>query len=182
MLLDRYSEPHRKYHTLQHLDACFAHLAAVRHEAAHPEEVELALWFHDAVYEIRGANNEQRSAAWARDAMLAAGASLGAAQRVHALVMSTCHNALPQTPDQAILLDVDLAILGAPPAQFDVYEAQVRAEYAAVPEPLFRSRRRRILQQFLARERIFHTTHFSRRLEAGARANLRRSISLPQDG
>ena len=181
-LLGRYAEPHRKYHTLQHLDACFAHFEAVRHEAVHPAEVELALWFHDAVYEVRDARNEQRSADWARDDLLAAGVSQDVAQRVHALVMATCHNVLPRTPDQEILLDVDLAILGAPAPRFDAYEAQVRAEYASVPEPDFRSGRRRILEQFLARERIFHTVHFNSRYEAQARANLRRSIDQLHDG
>ena len=97
-LLERYAEPHRHYHTLQHLDACFAHFDAVRHQAVHPEEVELALWFHDAVYEIRDPTNETKSADWARDATLAAWADPDAAHRVHALVMATCHNSLPQTP------------------------------------------------------------------------------------
>lgn len=181
-LLARYAEPHRHYHTLQHLDACFAHFETVRHEAAHPSEVELALWFHDAVYEIRAVSNELQSADWARDALLAAGAGPDTAQRVHALVMATRHNALPTTRDEEILVDVDLAILGAPAPQFDAYEAQVRAEYASVPEPAFRSGRRRILEEFLARERIFHTAYFNSRYEARARANLRRSIDSLQNG
>ena len=180
-LLARYTEPHRHYHTLRHLEACFAHFDAVRHEAIHAPEIELALWFHDAVYEIRAANNELHSADWAHDVLLGAGVDAEAAQRVHALVMATCHNTLPRTPDQQILLDVDLAILGAPTPQFDAYEAQVRAEYASVPEPAFRSGRRRILEQFLARERIFLTAHFNSRYEAQARANLRRSIRSLQD-
>lgn len=180
-LLARYAEPHRHYHTLQHLDACFAHFETVREEADHPSEVELALWFHDAVYEIRVADNELRSADWARDALLAAGSGPDTAQRVHALVMATCHNARSTTRDAEILLDVDLAILGAPAAQFDAYEAQVRAEYASVPEPAFRSGRRRILEEFLARWRIFHTAHFNSRYEAQARANLHRSIGELQD-
>ena len=179
-LLARYSEPHRKYHTLQHLDACFAHFGAVRGAAAHAREIELALWFHDAVYEIRATDNEQKSADWARLALLDAGVSRDVAQRVHALVMATCHNALPRTPDEAILLDVDLAILGASAPLFDAYEAQVRAEYASVPEPSFRSGRLRILRQFMARARIFHTSYFSTACEARARANLSRSIEALQ--
>lgn len=175
-LLNRYAEPHRKYHTLQHLDACFAHFNAVRREAAHPQEVELAIWFHDAVYEIGGAQNESQSADWARGAMLAAGVSADAAQRVYSLVMATNHHVSPKTADEALLLDIDLAILGAPAPGFDAYEDQVRAEYASVPEDAFRGGRRRILQAFLARERIFLTPHFRDRLEAQARANLARSI------
>ena len=180
-VLRRYREPQRKYHTLQHLDACFTHFAALSDLATHPEEVELALWFHDAVYEIRGKDNERLSADIARSALLGAGASEAAASRVHALVMASRHAALPQTPDEAIFVDVDLAILGAPAHEFDAYETQVRAEHISVPEPQLRSGRRIILQQFLARERIYQTARFHERFEARARANLARSIDRLTD-
>ena len=177
----RYAEPHRKYHTYQHLEACLKHFETVRHTATHPAEIELALWFHDAVYEIRGIGNEAQSADWARDVLQMAGASDEVAARVHALVMATCHNAQPQTSDQEILLDVDLAILGAPASIFDAYEAQVRAEYAAVPETDFRKGRRNILEGFLARNPIFHTPYFNALCELQARANLKRSIHRLQE-
>ena len=175
-LLRRYSEPQRKYHTLQHLDACLAHFETVRTQAPHPHEVELALWFHDAIYDIGASDNEARSADWAREALRSAGGDAQAAQRVHDLVRVTRHDVVPQTPDQQVLLDVDLSILGASPRIFDAYEQQIRAEYAGVPENAFRSRRRRILQQFLDRPRIYHTTQFHGQFEAQARDNLARSI------
>lgn len=175
-LAGRYAEHHRHYHTLQHLDACLRHFEALRADAQRAHEITLALWFHDAVYEIGATDNELRSAQWASAALLSAGADAAAAGRVHALVMATRHDRAPQTPDEQILLDVDLAILGAPPAVFDAYEGQVRVEYRAVPEPDFRSNRRRILLGFLQRPRIFHTAAFNGRFEAPARANLQRSI------
>ncbi len=175
-LANRYGEPHRHYHTLQHLDACLRHLAGLRPLAQRPDEVALALWFHDAIYDIGAADNEQRSADWARAALLAHGADTDVAQRVHALVMVTRHDQPPRTPDQELLLDVDLAILGAPPALFDAYEHQVRHEYQSVPPAAFRSNRRRILQGFLDRPRIYHTAAFHDTREAQARANLQRSI------
>ena len=182
-LLGRYSAPHRKYHTLQHLDACFANFATLCGQATYPAEVELALWFHDAVYETAVPGNEQASADWAAQALLAAGGVPAAAQRVHALVMATCHDRVPQTADEKILLDVDLAILVSASGAFDAYELQVREEYAAIPINQFRARRRRILQQFLDRERIYHTQAFHASLEARARANLVRSIGqLSEDG
>ena len=79
------------------------------------------------------------------------------------------------------LLDVDLAILGAPASIFDAYEAQVRAEYAAVPETDFRKGRRNILEGFLARNPIFHTPYFTALCELQARANLKRSIHRLQE-
>jgi predicted metal-dependent HD superfamily phosphohydrolase len=179
-VLQGYSEPHRHYHTLEHLDACLRHLAAMHSLAQRPHEVALALWFHDGIYTIGATDNEQRSADWARAALLAQGAGADVADRVHALVMVTRHDQPPRTQDEALLLDVDLAILGAPAAVFDAYERQIVQEYQAVPAAAFRSNRRRILQTFLDRPRIYHTQRFHDTREAVARANLRRSIAALQ--
>lgn len=183
-LLAAWSEPHRRYHTLQHLGECLAHLKAARAEAARPEEVELALWFHDAIYAIGRNDNEQRSADWAREALLSGGAPADMASRVHSLVMATRHGVQAPSPadgddarDTALLLDIDLSILGAPPQRFDEYEQQIAQEYAAVPEAVRRPRRKAILEGFLRRERIYATPHFHALCEAQARENLSRSIA-----
>jgi len=180
-LTQRYCEAHRHYHTLEHLGACLTHFQALRAQAEHPDEVALALWFHDAVYDIGAKDNERRSADWARASLSAAGADAAVAQRVHDLIMATCHDRSPSTRDAQILLDVDLAILGARVAVFDAYEQQIRSEYRSVPEPQMRANRRRILQGFLARPQIYHTPLFSERFEAPARANLARSIAALAD-
>ena len=172
----RYSEPHRRYHTMRHLEECFEKLAEIQAEAAHPGEVALALWFHDAIYDVKRQDNEERSADWARAAVLAAGLPAVAADRVRGLVMATRHNAVPGDIDQRILVDVDLSILGAAPARFDEYEAQIREEYAWVPGIVFRTKRRSILAEFLARPTIFSTRTFIDAYEAQARANLGRSM------
>ena len=167
-LIARYREPHRKYHTEQHLDECFAHFDAA---PEHPAEVELALWFHDAIYDTRRQDNEEKSAAWARRVCPAE-----AAERVHALVMATRHDAVPSGRDAELLVDIDLSILGAAPERFDEYELQVREEYAWVPGFVFRRKRAEILEGFLARPAIFSTAMFFQALEQAARANLRRSL------
>lgn len=175
-LTGAYAEPHRHYHTAQHLDECFACFDEIGPLAEHPAEVAIALWFHDAIYDPKRQDNEERSAAWARRTMLAAGAAPDAAARVHALVMATRHAAVPRGQDEAVLVDIDLSILGAAPGRFDEYERQVRAEYAWVPEFLFRRKRRQILDELLARASIFSTAPMRGRLEARARANLGRSL------
>lgn len=173
----RYAEPHRAYHTLQHLRECFEQLAPASKLAPHLPEVQLALWFHDAIYDTRAGDNELRSAEWASAALTQAGADAQAAQRVHALVLATQHAAVPEGPDAQLLVDVDLSILGAADARFDEYERQVRREYAWVPEEGFRSARARVLKSFLDRPRIYGTEWFAERLEARARANLARSLA-----
>ena len=170
-----YTEPHRHYHTLQHLEECFAHFEDLKHFALRPDEVEIALWFHDAVYDTRRQDNEERSARWAVQAL--SPVSREAAGRVRALVMATRHDAVPEGIDAQVLVDVDLAILGAPEARFDQYEAQVREEYAWVPGVLYRRGRRRILESFLARPAIYNTEEFLVRLEGPARTNIARSLA-----
>jgi predicted metal-dependent HD superfamily phosphohydrolase len=169
-----YGEPHRKYHTARHLEECFQKLDEARVER--PAEIELALWFHDAIYDTRRQDNEQRSADWAHASALQAGVSHGVAERVHALIMTTRHDAVPSGADAELLVDVDLSILGAPPERFDKYEQQIREEYAWVPDFVFRRKRAEILEGFLARPAIFSTAHFRARYERQARENLARSL------
>jgi predicted metal-dependent HD superfamily phosphohydrolase len=175
-LIARYSEPHRRYHTVHHLDECFEKLDEIRLLARYPAEVQLALWFHDAIYEVKRHDNEERSADWARTSAAAAGVSSDVCERVHSLIMATRHKAIPRGTDAEVLVDVDLSILGAAPERFDQYERQVREEYAWVPEFIFRRERKAILKEFLARPQIFSTTHFRDRYEQQARSNIARSL------
>ena len=175
-LQQRYGEPHRAYHTLQHLRECLAAFESVRMLAQRPHEVEMALWFHDAVYEVRRSDNEAVSADWARAVLLEAGVPAEAADRVHALVLATRHAVAPTDADEMLLVDIDLGILGADEARFAEYELQIRQEYRHVPGWLFRRKRREVLRSFLDRPRLYGTAHFHGRLEERARANLRRAI------
>ena len=175
-LTDRYAEPHRRYHTTQHLSECLGLWRGSRTLAARPGEVAIALWFHDAVYDTKRQDNEERSADLAREAVTRAGLPAAIGDRVHALIMATRHDGVATDGDMQLLVDIDLAILGADAARFDEYERQVREEYAWVPSIMFRRTRRRILEQFLERPRIFQTTAFYEAREAAARQNLQRSV------
>jgi predicted metal-dependent HD superfamily phosphohydrolase len=172
-LMARYGKPHRKYHTLQHLRECLGQFEAVQGLALKAAEVEAALWFHDAIYEVKRSDNEACSAEWARSAALQAGVAPEVAARLHALVMVTRHTGVPAGHDEQLLVDIDLVILGAEPARFADYDRQIREEYGHVPGGLFKRKRRAILRSFLDRPRIFSTAHFHQALEEAARANLR---------
>ncbi len=181
-LATRYAEAHRYYHTAQHILECLAHFDGARSLCRHADEVELALWFHDAIYNARAKDNEAQSAQWAVRVMREADIASNAQERVHALIMATCHNALPDTQDSQVLVDIDLAILGADTTRFDQYEDQVRAEYSFVPAFFFRRTRRKILKGFLDRPGIYATAHFKSQLEKKARENLARSMAKLETG
>jgi predicted metal-dependent HD superfamily phosphohydrolase len=180
-LLAAYNEPQRHYHTQQHLLECLSHFSAAIDAAAHAGEVELALWFHDAVYDIQGHNNELLSAQWAVQVLTQAGADTGITERVHDLIMATCHDTAPTSPDQQLLVDIDLSILGAPAARFEEYDRQVKAEYSWVPSAIYCAKRKEILSGFLARPFIYSTQHFRDRYEMQARANLTHCIKNQAD-
>ena len=176
-LLARWAEPHRKYHTTQHLHECLALFERHRALAERPGEVAIALWFHDAIYDTSRHDNEAASADWAGRTLREAGAAQAVVDRVDALILATRHTGAPATADATLLVDIDLAILGAAPARFDEYECQIRDEYGFVPETLFREKRAEILRGFLARPALYATPALTGCFEAAARTNLARAIA-----
>lgn len=171
-LLARYSEPERFYHTLQHLGECLDRLDEAPGIAERPGEVALALWYHDAIYDTRRSDNEARSAELAAGVLRGAGAPETVVDRTVALILATRHSDPVAPGDAALVVDIDLAILGASEERFEEYDDQIHLEYAWVPEPVFRPTRARILQGFLERERIYGTDAFAARYDARARSNL----------
>lgn len=193
-LLARYEEPHRAYHVRAHLAECLARFDAARALAVRPAEAECALWYHDAVYDPRAADNEARSGELAAAATARAGLAPDAVARVRALVMATRHeavaaradaspvggDAVPAPIDVALVVDADLGILAADAARYAEFEREVREEYAWVPLPVFRARRAAILETFLQRPRLFTSGAFDAD-EARAHSNLTNAISALRD-
>ncbi|MBF5006662.1 HD domain-containing protein [Diaphorobacter caeni] len=176
-LLRAYCEPQRHYHTPQHLRETLALLEPVLPQCRSPGAVELALWFHDAIYDPKGKDNEALSADWALRVLKEQGACEAVCVEVERLILATQHSAEPVDADARLLVDVDLSILAAEPARFAEYEKQVRAEYAWVPKPLFVIKRREVLRSFADRPHIYGTEHFRALLEARARQNLQKALS-----
>jgi len=175
-LLRRYAEPHRAYHDLAHVLDCLDELDAARSIADDPDAVEMAIWFHDAIYDPGSADNEDRSARLAADRLAGAGMGSDFIGRVAALIAATRHDRPAEGGDAGLLCDVDLAILGKDPARFDRYEAAIGKEYAWVPPEVFAARRAAVLASFLARDSIYATAAFRERYERRARENLERSL------
>jgi predicted metal-dependent HD superfamily phosphohydrolase len=171
-----YTEPERAYHTAEHIRDCLAELDLSRDLAQYPDEVEAALWFHDAVYRPGASDNEDQSAELARTALSVGAVPREVADRTAALVLATRHADVPISPDEQLICDIDLSILGREPGIFDAFERQMRHEYAWVPEPMYRRERSAVLSGFLRRRSIYQTDQFRQRYEASARANLERLI------
>ncbi len=176
-LLAAYAEPARAYHNVAHLQDCLAQFDAARAEAQHPDAVEMAIWFHDAVYDPRATDNEEQSAAWACQALNVGDVEQAVAERIADLVLSTQHKVAPAGQDAALLVDVDLSILGRTPAVFDAYDRQIRSEYQWVPEQQYRERRAQVLAGFLQRPFLYQTSLFRLRYEEPARRNLAHAIA-----
>lgn len=173
LLLDltrRYLEPHRHYHTLEHV-------AAMLHagRAAPLDEVQtMAVWFHDAVYDPQSRSNEADSATLAERLLPAAGWPAADVERVCRIVLDTADHR-PTVPGSDVVLDLDLMSLAAPWPVFCRNGENIRAEYVHVPDAEFHAGRRAFLTALLERERLFHSP-FGASWEASARANLTRAI------
>lgn len=175
-LAARYAEPHRAYHTLDHISHCLDELDGARAQAREPLSIEMALWYHDAVYDPRAADNEEKSAAVAVEVLRAAGLPEDFGRRVAELIRSSTHRSVAEDPDARLFADIDLSILGQPEDVFDEYERRVRKEYPWVPEGAFRAGRAAILRRFLERPALYGTEHFRGKYERAARENLDRSL------
>ena len=181
-LIARYAEPHRNYHTAQHISECLAHFNAARDSCQHPQEVELALWFHDAIYWPWLARNEEKSAAWASNFMRKLGLSPVMSALVTQHILATRHQAVPASGDDQWVVDIDLAILGQTDAIYRNFEKNVRSEYRWVGWKRYVSGRTAVLQSFTVRPRVYSTSWFFDRYEIPARHNLYLAIEALAQG
>jgi predicted metal-dependent HD superfamily phosphohydrolase len=178
-LLGRWAEPHRRYHTTDHLLAVLDHAEALAAYAETPDAVLFAAWFHDAVYRPDRSENEERSAALAERALTEAGVDEALVAEVARLVrLTTDHDPVPGDRNGEVLCDADLAMLAGSPQGYAAYAAAVREEYAFVPDDAFRTGRAEVLRQLLALKRLFRTPYGEQHWEHTARRNLSTELDL----
>ena len=174
-LVRAYSGSGRHYHTLDHIAALLDLLDQYGKGLADPGAVELAIFFHDAVYIPNRSDNEAESATLARARLTALGLPAGLIARVADLILATRHgieHVEQHDADLDLLLDLDLSILAADRSIYAAYARSIRSEYAAYPDEAYRPGRQRVLGQFLARPRIYQTGRLHGLWDAAARANL----------
>ncbi|MEV6768217.1 metal-dependent phosphohydrolase [Nocardia sp. NPDC051030] len=172
-LVHRYREPHRRYHTVEHLAAMLAVIDDLAADATDADAVRYAAFFHDAVYAVDRSDNEEASAQLAERMLPALGVNPELVTEVARLVRLTAgHHPDPGDNNGAVLCDADLAILAADESGYAAYTSAVRAEYAHVPDELFRPGRAAVLQGLAQQEHLFRTPTAQARYESAARANL----------
>jgi predicted metal-dependent HD superfamily phosphohydrolase len=182
-LLAAYGAPERHYHGLQHLANLFEQVAPFpQHDGV---VVRLAIWFHDAVYNALGSDNEAKSAEWALAFLQETTLEPARQARVTDFIRRTQDHTQPQPPhdtDLLLFLDADLSILGAPEAAYWDYARQVRREYQLVPDELYRPGRRKVLARLLEAPVLFHTPALHEALDVPARCNLQAELVAWEQG
>jgi predicted metal-dependent HD superfamily phosphohydrolase len=177
-LVSRYSEKHRAYHNLTHINRCLKEFDGVSGRLTNPALVEASIWYHDAIYNTRSDRNEEDSALLAKRDLAALGINTDAVNIIHQLILSTKHNDKPDDPDARYLIDMDISILGASTNAFQKYEHDIREEYKWVPIRLYRKMRSEILQSFITKKTIYYTEFFRHKYEHQARININTVLSL----
>lgn len=193
-LLAAYDGPGRHYHNVAHLDDVLQKLDWAKKALGEtgelqmmaPEEtakmfdvIELALWYHDAVYDAKAKDNEAKSRDWFLSDAHEFGLAPALQKDIAALIDLTAHHKEARTLPECIMTDCDLAILGAAKPAFDAYDAGIGQEYAHVPAPLYAAGRAAVLKGFYDQPQIFKTDAFRKAYEAQARQNLAPPGGLP---
>lgn len=177
-LHDNYTGEDRHYHDLSHLKNMFKHLEGYPGAIQDRDSLEFAIWFHDVIYDSSQSDNEEQSAAIAKQQMTRLGVPFRQVERTFAHILATKTHETPKDADTALLLDLDLSILGDTWENYNGYTAGVRKEYAQYSDELYHAGRSKVLQHFLAMPSIYKTSHFRALLEEDAKKNLARELDL----
>lgn len=167
----------RPYHNWRHIETMLQLAWEYRHLINDIEVFIAMILFHDVIYDSRRNDNEVESANVARD-MLRAMFSRDRLDNVVVGIEATAFHVVPvdvaelHARDIALLLDMDLAILGSDEVQFARFDAAVREEYGWVTDQNWREGRAKVMENFLRRPVIYLTEPMRNRFEALARRNI----------
>jgi len=189
LIASQYSEPHRRYHTLEHIKHCFAELLGCRTSSTSfgsynnqklLPAVEMAIWFHDIHYNINEPKQELASSKVCIDRCIRMEIS-AVGHEAETMIKMSDHvpywDSAAINEAEKVFLDIDLSILGQDSYDYSIYEAQIRAEYKRVPDEIFYSKRKEILRGFLERPSIYYTDFFKNKYEEQAQFNLIRTVA-----
>jgi predicted metal-dependent HD superfamily phosphohydrolase len=177
-LVASWAEPHRRYHSVEHLRGILAHVEELAAFADEPDAVRLAAWYHDAVYAGRP-DDEERSARRAEQDLSRLGLQPQLVDEVARLVrMTVTHDPAAGDRNGEVLSDADLASLALPRERYERNTAAIRAEYEHVPDEVFRRGRMQVLVALLGGPGVYRTEYARREWEAPAQRNLRAELAM----
>ncbi|MCU4389536.1 metal-dependent hydrolase [Acinetobacter courvalinii] len=176
-LIAAYSEKQRAYHTLQHLYECLVLFDSIRSDLKDAYSVELALWFHDAIYDPQAKDNELKSAELFEKYM-AQDLSVEIVEKIKRWIIATQKHEATDELDLQFLLDIDLAVLAASQERFEEYEQQIQQEYAWVDPDVYSIKRKEVLAHFYQAEPLYQTEYFQQNFEQKAKQNLNRILNI----
>lgn len=172
-LVNNYSSDTRFYHGLDHIKFMLEAIAPWQNQANNYSAIQLAVWFHDVIYNPNAKDNEEKSAEYAAKVLNRLKISQTTIDAVTRMILNTQHHqAEPEDIDSQILLDADLAILGADESSYQFYAKGIRREYGWLSSEDYRLGRLDVLKKFLQRPRIYFTEPMFQQYEAQARKNM----------
>jgi predicted metal-dependent HD superfamily phosphohydrolase len=174
-LVGIYAESNRHYHNIQHISQVLSTIDILKNYAQDLPAIQLAAWFHDAVYHTQLKDNEEKSAIYAQNVLLGLGIPAHRMIKITNLILNTKYHQAEDI-DSQILLDADLAILGTNSIAYQEYAHAIRQEYAWVEETEYIAGRKLVLERFLQRPFIYYTSVMRESAEELARLNIQREI------
>ena len=179
-LREQFGRPNRHYHDETHIAHCLVELDGARDLIGNPDMVELALWFHDAIYEPGDKKNELHSAelflGYAQDAL-----PVVLVKEVYDAILATVHQQQPERNNARFVVDIDLSSFGLPWPEFMADCHALRKEQVNLPDSEFYPGKRKFLRHLIERSNIFFTPYFRQRYEDAARANIERYLKLIEE-
>lgn len=173
-----YNESFRQYHNLNHISELFEYFDSYKHYLKHPNEVALAIFYHDVIYNVWSKQNEWKSAELAKEHLHLCKVNTECISRIYKLILVTKNHCPETNVDETWFIDFDMAILGQPWDTYFQYTQNIRKEYATVPSFMYKKGRKKVLQHFLETSCIYHTKTFYERFEAQARHNITKELNL----
>lgn len=175
---ENYSKKNRHYHTLEHLENLLIQLSKIKDKIQDWNCILFTLFYHDIIYKATKSDNEQKSADFAEEKMLQLSIPKTLIEKCKNQIMATKTHLLNQNSDTNYFTDADLSVLGQDWNSYQDYFKNVRKEYSIYPDLLYNPGRRKVLNHFLAMEKIYKTDYFSQKFESNAKLNLQKELEF----
>lgn len=176
-ILTHYSEPHRYYHNLDHVQSLLVFMEEYNHLIKDLEALQLAVFFHDIIYDVQRSDNEEQSALAAIEFLQQTSYPAEKTALVADYIRATKTHVNPGgDSDLDCFLDFDLFILSGPERMYEQYAKSIRKEYAVYPDSVYIPGRKKVLQHFLDQPSIYRSAGFKERFDTAAKGNMQREL------